>query len=316
VPRRLLAVALFAAACSSSAPIVRVFVANTADDTVSVIDGALDRETQIIAVGPSPQAIALDPNEPVVAVSNGGASTVTLIDPIALTVKGEPVKVGRRPEGVAFSRDGALLFAASPVDLSVAVIDTATRAPRRGPIPFAKQPQRVTATPDGRLLVTLHDEAGEIALVDPVAGTVLATAAVGPFPSDVVVTPDGKRVLASSFDAQMLTVLDATTLARLDQYRIQVGSGLVCHPTKPLLFSLLGFEGEVAIVDLDARKEIASITAGAGPTYSAITADGRTLYVVNNDANNVVKVDTEKRQAVVRIAVGAEPAGAVVYTSR
>lgn len=314
--RPLLATALLVAACSSSAPVVRVFVANTADDTVSVIDGAQDREIQIIAVGPSPQGIALDPNEPAIAVSDGGASSVTLIDPIGLAVAGDPVKVGRRPEGVAFSRDGALLFAASPVDKSVAVIDMATRTPRRAPVPFAKQPQRVTATPDGRLLVTLHDEAGEVALVDPAAGAVLATAAVGPFPSDVVVTPDGKRVLASSFDAQTLTVLDATTLARLDQYPIQVGSGLVCHPTKPLVFSLLGFEGEVGIVDLEARKEIASITAGAGTTYSAITPDGHTLYAVNNDANNVVKIDVDQRRAVVRIAVGAEPVGAVVYTGR
>jgi YVTN family beta-propeller protein len=175
VPRRLacVAIALLVASCSSSAPVVRVFVANTADDTVSVIDGALDREVQIIAVGSSPQGIALATAKPLVAVANGGVSTVALIDPIALAVAGEPVKVGRRPEGVAFSGDGALLFASSLVDSSVAVIDVATRTPGRDPIAFAKQPQHMTTTTDGRLLVTMHDEAGEVALVDPSGGTVL-----------------------------------------------------------------------------------------------------------------------------------------------
>ena len=301
-------------ACSREPPVVRIFVANQADDSVSVIDGALDREVQIIPVGRAPQAIALrTAAPPLVAISNNGASTVTLIDPVGLAVAGDPVKVGRRPEGVAFSPDGTLLFAASPTDHSVAVIDVATRMPRRDPIPFAKEPLRVVAMPDGHLLVLIHDKDGEAALVEPATGSLLAKASVGPFPSDAVVTRDGRRILVASFDAQTLTVLDAATLAQLDRYSIEIGYGLVLHPSKPLLYSMRSFEGEIGVVDIDARRDVGTITVGAWPNYSAITPDGRNLYVVNNDANNVVRVDTESRQTVVRIAVGSEPVGAVVW---
>src|SRR5262249_18500443 len=106
--------------------------------------------------------------------------------------------------------------------------------------------------------------------------------------------------------------LDAQSLARTATYDVDTGFGLVADPRRPVFYSMLSFEGEVAVFDYAKREKVATIAVGLGPTHSTITADGRYLYVVNGDANNVVKVDTATNTALLRIAVGVDPSDAVL----
>src|SRR5215204_2676507 len=64
----------------------RVFVTNSGDDTVSVIDSRTNTVTTTIGVGSRPESVATDPQFGVV-VANADAGTVTAIDK-SNTVKG------------------------------------------------------------------------------------------------------------------------------------------------------------------------------------------------------------------------------------
>src|SRR5262249_33052265 len=163
-----------------------------------------------------------------------------------------------------------------------------------------------------RLFVLVHAEEGVVGLVDLAHMTVVATTPVGPFPSDLALGHDQRTLLVSSFDAGRVTALDAQSLARTATYDVDTGFGLVADPRRPVFYSMLSFEGEVAVFDYAKREKVATIAVGLGPTHSTITADGRYLYVVNGDANNVVKVDTATNTALLRIAVGVDPSDAVL----
>src|SRR5262249_10581278 len=105
---------------------------------------------------------------------------------------------------------------------------------------------------------------------------------------------------------------DAQSLAKTASYDVDTGFGLVAHPHRPIFYSMLSFEGEVAVFDYAKGEKVATIAVGLGPTHSAITEDGRYLYVVNSDANHVVKVDTTTNTALLRIAVGVDPSDAAL----
>ena len=290
-----------------------IFVANFGDGTVSVIDGRLDREVRVIPVGRAPQSLALRRKNPLIAVANSGASTVSLIDPKALTAPPATVPVGRGPEAVAFSPDGRWLFATSYYDQTVTVTDLATLRPAREPLPLSPRPRRLLPSADGRTLyVLLHDNPGAVAAVDLATWQVSKTITTDRFPSDLVLTPDGKSLVVTSSDVDTATVVDAASLTVTEQYRIDTDDALLIHPTKKLFYAMSSFEGEVVVYDYAARRPVTSIAVGEWPTHSAMTADGRFLYVVNNDSNNVVKVDTETNTAVLRIAVGSGPEDAVI----
>jgi YVTN family beta-propeller protein len=291
----------------------RLFVANYGDDTVSVIDTSLDREVAVLPVGRSPQTLALRQHPPLLAVANSGASTVSLIDPVSLKALPDPVTVCRGPETVAFSADGARLFATCYYDKNVTITDLASRTPLHPPLVFERTPRGLLVTPDGtRLLVLLHDEQGAIAVIDLATWQVDKTIPVDRFPVLIVLTPDRRRIVVGSSDLNTLTFFDAVTLERLETQAVDTDLGVVMHPTKPLLYSLLSFDGQALAYDYAARTRRASIPVGDWPTRGAITSDGHFLYVANGESNNAVKVDTETNEAVLRIAVGSDPEDVVI----
>lgn len=291
----------------------RIFVANFGDDTVSVIDGSLDREIAVLPVGKSPQALALRQHPALLAVANSGASTVSLIDPVSLTVLSNALTVCHGPETVAFSADGARLFATCYYDKSLAVIDLASRSQPHAALVFERTPRGLLVTPDGtKLLVLLHDEAGGVAVIDLATWQVDKTIPVDRFPVVLVPTPDRRRAVVGSSDLNTLTFIDLATLEPLETQHVDTDLGVVMHPTKPLLYSMLSFDGEVLVYDYVVRTARASIPVGEWPTKGAITSDGRFLYVINGESNNAVKVDTETNTTLLRIGVGSDPEDAVI----
>jgi YVTN family beta-propeller protein len=82
----------------------------------------------------------------------------------------------------------------------------------------------------------------------------------------VKVSPDGRKVYASTGRAGTIAVLDATTLEVLNQ--IKVGTrpwGIAISADGKLLYSANGPSDDVSIVDLATEKEIARVKAGQSP---------------------------------------------------
>jgi len=292
----------------------RVFVSNYRSDTVSVVDVALAREIATLPVGQAPMGLALRAGDaPLLAVANSTASHVTLIDPLALEVRGA-VPVGKGPEFVAFSPDGATLYATSHYDRTLTIVDVAQRRAVGDPIAFDRRPGEVVVAPDGgRVYVLLRDPNGAVVAIDAATRQVVGTVPVGKSPTGIGVSADGRRVFAASFDDSTISVVDTATLAVVATLDAPTGLGLLVHPRKPLLYSLASFEDTVAVVDVEAGKAVASIDVGQWPTYGAISADGRLLFVPNEDSDSLAQIDTQTNAVVLRIAVGDEPAHAVIF---
>ena len=293
-----------------------IFVTNFGDDTVSVIDGDLDREVQVIKVGHAPQALAARARDPLVAVANRQGGTITLIDPVKRAALTEGVHVPLGPEDVVFTVDGRQLITNSYYEKTVTFVDVATRTAVGSPLSFAVRPRRLKVSPDGtRLYALLYDPQGAVAVIDLATRGVIATVPVGKFPTDFALTPDGRTLFAASFDDQKVTAIDTVSLKSTATYQIETGFGLLVHPTRPLLYSMLSFEDEVLVFDYATGKTVANVDVGTYPVYSAITPDGRYLYVVNEDANNLTKVDTATNTKVEKIAVGTQPGAAVALVA-
>ena len=88
------------AAQAFAAPLA--YIANHADDTVSIVDAAVNRVIDIVPVGHRPYGVAVDPEGAHVFVSNLGDNTVSAIATNKNNVVDIPV--GDTPTGVAIAR--------------------------------------------------------------------------------------------------------------------------------------------------------------------------------------------------------------------
>lgn len=293
---------------------LRIFVVNATDNTVSVIDGDLDREIKTVPVEMFPQGLAIRSADPLLAVANSRAHSVTLIDPVTLEQVGDPVRVGLFPLDMKFSPDGKTLWVTCYDDQNVVAVDVATRQLVGDPIPLGAPPRRVKISADGRFVYAIkYDKAGGIVVANAQTHKVVKIIPVNPFPTDMVITPDGKRMFAASFNLDTVSVIDLDLLEIIDTFKMSVGNGLLIHPTKPLLYSMVTFDDEVVVFDYAAKKEVKNIPVGQYPIYSAMSPDGRFVYAVNSTDSNVMKIDTETNEVLLKIAVGLEPTDAVVF---
>jgi YVTN family beta-propeller protein len=186
-------------------------------------------------------------------------------------------------------------------------------APAGPPIALEKKPGAVAISPDGsRLYVAIRDDPGAVWAINTATRAVEASAQVGKFPSDLALSADGSRLVSASFDDDTVTVIDPSNFTVLATYNIDTGTGIVLHPKKPVVYSMDGFNNTIAVLDYQTGADLPSISCGSAPTYSTITPDGRFLYVVNEESDNLVKIDTETGQPLLRIAVGNQPVDAVI----
>src|SRR6516164_7758225 len=101
-------IALFLAAPLAAAPI-RIYVANSDDNKISVIDPATDRVVSEIAVSPNPHGIVPSPDGARLYVSSGSKDVLDVIDRKAATVI-RRVPIGTRPDDVAITADGKRVY--------------------------------------------------------------------------------------------------------------------------------------------------------------------------------------------------------------
>lgn len=134
-----------------------------------------------------------------------------------------------------------------------------------------------------------NEDSHSVSVLDLRGATTIATIPVGKRPRGMKLTRDGSRLLVAV-------------------------SGLPkCPPSVPDEECAkrerdLKADG-IAIVDTALHKVIKVLAAGSDPEQFAMTADGKRLYVANEDIGTMSVVDVAAAQVIARVKVGLEPEG-------
>ena len=101
----------------------KIYVTNSNDNTVSVIDITTNTVIDTIPIGIEPFDIAYDRDNQRMYVSNGGDSTVSVINTTTNTVDPTPITVGSAPYGIAYDLVSDRMYVANSLDDTVSVIN-------------------------------------------------------------------------------------------------------------------------------------------------------------------------------------------------
>ena len=305
-----------------------VFVENSHDGTVSIIDAGTLKVVGSMNVGLSPDEIVASP-------------------------KGDVLYLARivRPENGRPAPGGELV-----------AIDPSTRAILYR-VPLRGSPNHIALTPDGlRIYVTIVT-GNHVAVVDPARRAVIDSVLVGTGPHDIEVSRDGQRAYVGLIRGTEVVVFETATnkvIARVpfsenvrpltlthDETRLFVQlshthafqvvnthnwrtAETVAMPLppgvqlpKPMPIDVnhglrVTLDGKyliangslfdlTAIYSVPDVQLVATIPVGHDPNWITLTPDGKRAFVSNRQSNDVSVIDLASRKEVARIKVGDYP---------
>ncbi|MES4902205.1 MULTISPECIES: IPT/TIG domain-containing protein [unclassified Streptomyces] len=269
----------------------RVYVANQASNTVSVIDPVGNTVTATIPTNTGPSLIAVSPDNTRAYVTQFGDASLGVIDTATNTVVTN-IPVGAGPIGVAVTPDGTRAYVTNFQDNSVSVVDTATSAVT-ATVPVGPGPVGVAVTPDGTRAYVASTADGSVRVIDTATNTVTSTTVVGDVPVIVAITPDGTRAYVSTAGAQFVAVMATSTNAVITTIPVPTPRVVVVSPDGTVAYvANLGYD-TVTVIGIATNAVVDIINTGDGPLGAAVTPDSARLYVTNSVANTVSAISLQ-----------------------
>ncbi|MBQ0984984.1 Ig-like domain repeat protein [Streptomyces sp. F63] len=261
----------------------KLYVANNAANTVSVIDTATDTVVvPAIPVGEWPYDVAVAPNGKAY-VTNSSAGTVSVIDTATDQVL-TTVAAGDFPAGAAAAGDK--VYTVLSAGNAVAVIDTVTDQVA-DEIPVGENPIAVAVAPNGKAYVTNSGD-GTVSVIDAATGEPVGQPVpVGSGPFWVAAAPNGKVYVTGSDETGTVTVIDSATDQVLAVIPVDgVAWGVAAGADGTVRVAVPGPVPSILLIDSATDQSVGQI-ATADPPYLLAVAPGNKLYATNAESDTV-----------------------------
>ncbi len=285
----------------------KIYVGNSQDNTVSVIDSSTDKIIKTISLSGNPEGMAITLDDKFVYVGGTNTSSITLLDTRSdAAIYG--IDAGASTKGFAIAPDGSELIAAVPANDNFVIIDTASNK-LIGKIPLPAV-TAITIDPAGEYGFANSESLKHYSLNE---FTIATSAMLFPIPvpypiREMSFSPDSKSIyftVNGQDTLEVMNIFDKKITAE-----IPVGSSpfyiTFTHDGKTGLVVSQG-DNNLVLFDPKTNAIITKIKVGAAPYWIAVNADDSKVYVTNEESNSVSVVDLASKKVVDTISVGQGP---------
>ena len=289
-----------------------IFVLNSQDANVSVIDAGTWKEMRRIPTGKEPHHLYLTPDEKSVIVANATSDSLTFIDPRTADVQ-RTIRGVLDPYHLRFSPDMKWLVTAGNrlhhVDMYRWDGKELALAKR---IPTGKTPSHIYIdTKSTTAYVTMQDS-DELVAVDLNTQDIKWRVKTGPMPADVFLTPDDRLALVGLTGSDSVEVFDVSGGTPRSIRKIKIGAG--AHAFRAAgdqrhVYVSNRVANSISKIDLHTLAVVDSYNAPGGPDCMEILAGGKQLLVTSRWAKKLTVIDLDTRQVVRQVKVGRSPHG-------
>jgi YVTN family beta-propeller protein len=291
-----------------------IYVANSSDDTVSVIRTA--DNTVIgspIDVDNHPEGIAITPDGSYAYVVNSHDDTVRVIRTSDNTVV-DIITVDNHPWGVAITPSGNYAYVPNTANNTVSVIWTFDNTVV-STVSVGGDPRGIAITPDGKHAYVVNTNDHTVSVIETLNNTVVFTVSVGLDPWGIAITPDGDYAYVVNSSDNTVSVIETLNNTVVGS-PIAVGAvpyDVSITPDGDYAYVVNSSDNTVSVIRTsDNTVDGFPITVGVEPERIAITPDGEHAYVSNQGGNTVSVIRTSDNTVVETITVGNSPTGIAI----
>jgi len=295
-----------------------IFVLNSLDATISVIDAARQTELRRIPTGKEPHHLYLSPDQRTLLVANALGNSITLIDPLTAQVRGTIDNIVD-PYQLRFSPDMKWFLTAANrmnhVDLYRVNPGTTpgtfglTLAKR---VPAGKTPSHIFIDRRSTVAYVSLQDSNQLMAIDLSTQAPRWVVPVGKMPADVFLSRDDRTLLVALTGDSVVEAYDVSGAQPKLIKRIPTGDG--AHA-----FRAWGDQRHVLVsnrvantisrIDIDTLSVVDSYPGPGGPDCMDLTPDNRYIYVSSRWIRKLSIIDTQTRKVVKQIPVGKSPHG-------
>ena len=255
-----------------------IYVANSYDNTVSVINGTTNTATSTITVGSGPTGVAVNPLTNTIYVANQYSHTVSVINGATNTVT-STIDVGSSPVDVAVNPSTNTIYVANFGSNTISVINgatnTVTSTIARGPFPEGVGVNPLTNT------IYAVNLGPTVSVINGATNTVTSTITVGSSPTGVAVNPSINTIYVANFDSNTVSVINGATNTVTST--ITIGGGLTGIGSGPLEVAVNPSTNTIYVTNYYAGKvSVISGSAFQYPTNTGITPNPSYVIIGNS----------------------------------
>jgi YVTN family beta-propeller protein len=293
-----------------------IFVLNSQDATISIVDPANFTERKRIPTGKEPHHLYLTPDQKSLIVANAMSNSLTFIDPVTAEVQ-RTINDIDDPYHLRFSPDMKwFVTAANRLDH----IDLYRWQPQDAaqPVKLVKRiaagrtPSHLAIDSKSTVVYVSLQDSDELMAIDLATHAPRWKIPVGKMPADVYLSPDNKRLFVGLTGDRFVEAYDVSGPQPKLLQRIGTGDGAHAFRAKgdgKHLFVSNRVANTISMIDMQALAVVAQLPAPGGPDCIELTADGRTLMFSSRWARKLSFVDLDSRKLVRQVPVGRSPHG-------
>jgi DNA-binding beta-propeller fold protein YncE len=294
----------------------RVYVPNSGDGTVDVIDPRTFRRLRRFRVGRQPQHVTPSWDLRTLWVGNNQSNSLTAIDP-ATGRPGRTVSVAD-PYNLYFTPDGRRAIVVAERLRRLDFRDPHTMRLRRSLSVPCLGVDHLDFSADGRSLLASCEFSGHLLRVDVATERVtgLLRLRQGAMPQDVKLAPDGRVWYVADMASGGVWIVDATRPRVAGFVPTGKGAhGLYASRDSRVLYVSNRGEGSISLISFATRKVGATwrLPGGGSPDMGGVSADGKVLWLAGRYHGRVYAIDTSSGRLLARVPVGQGPHGLCVY---
>lgn len=314
-------VALVAALAAALSPVMAtaappIFVLNSQDADISVIDPATYTVLQRLPTGKEPHHLYLAPDERALIVASATGNTLTFIDPVDARVL-RTLRDIEDPYHLRFSPDMKWFVTAANrlnhVDLYRwygAKAEQPLKLVKR--IEAPKTPSHLNIDSRSSVVYASLQDSDELLAIDLATQTPRWKVKVGKMPADLYLTADDRTLLVGLTGDRFVEAWDVSGAQPRLVKRIATGEGahaFRARGDKRHVFVSNRVANTISLIDTQTLTVVAEYPAPGGPDCMEMLSDGRTLIVSSRWARKLSFIDIEQKKVVRQIPVGRSPHG-------
>jgi YVTN family beta-propeller protein len=294
----------------AAAPAGLVYVLDSRDATVSVIDAARGAVVRKVPTLREPHHLVYAPDRSEILVGDSAGNEFLFLDPASGDIR-RTLRVSN-PYHLMFSPDAQWLTVASlrrnQIDLyRAADLSLVHRlaAPRL--------PSHIAWSADSRVTYVTLQNSHALVAVEAETARVLWRQPTGDTPAGVVMSPLG-ALLVANMGEDTVSVIDPETGRTIR--KVQTGAGahnLFLSPDRLFFYVTNRVAGTITALDAETLTPLQHFRAPGAPDCLDFSPDGKQLWFTQRVGNRVGVIDVETGALIAQIRVGRSPHGILFH---